>query len=175
MNLKDTSYGEVVSADVYEAEECVIDSFDDAQISREFAVAADAVRLTDEAARKISGPLPNYGNPTPSIIGFAPAECGIHSGPVVISIYGSGFTPESEVHWNGASRSSAFVEKTNMQVVLLQSDLCEIGVNIISVVNPQPGGGISNRVELDVIERKVAYNSSKITSPMTRPLRPYKI
>jgi uncharacterized repeat protein (TIGR01451 family) len=74
----------------------------------------------------------------------------VGAGATTVTINGSGFLATSSVQWNQSSRTTTFVNSTELQVALTASDLAATGTGQIVVVNPAPGGGSSNAVSLAI-------------------------
>ncbi|MCX6050323.1 MAG: beta-propeller fold lactonase family protein [Chloroflexi bacterium] len=86
-------------------------------------------------------------NPAPALTQIAPANTLAHgavSVPVVVTVVGSNFMPGSQVYWNGVLRPSKFIDSTQLEVTLLATDVAADGTGALSVLNPPPGGGVSD-------------------------------
>ena len=63
----------------------------------------------------------------------------------VITINGTGFVSSSVVKWNGtALPTTTFVNNSQLTAAIPNTDLAMPGTGSITVVNPAPGGGVSN-------------------------------
>ena len=67
--------------------------------------------------------------------------------PLVVN--GTGFVPGAIVNWNGTPRITAFVNRSQLRASIL-SDPAVPTTGLITVVNPNPGGGISNALSVPV-------------------------
>jgi uncharacterized repeat protein (TIGR01451 family) len=74
----------------------------------------------------------------------------VGAGATSVTINGSGFLAASSVQWNQSSRTTTFVNSTELQVALTAADLAATGTGQIVVVNPAPGGGASNAASLAI-------------------------
>jgi hypothetical protein len=59
-------------------------------------------------------------------------------------VKGTNFVATSIVQWNGSDRSTEFVSPTRLTATILASDIVASGTASVSVLNPAPGGGVSN-------------------------------
>ncbi|WP_257462244.1 hypothetical protein [Archangium lipolyticum] len=83
--------------------------------------------------------------PTPVVSSLSPGVVSAGSGARVITVYGSGFQPRSQVRWNGEERATSFQAETpdRLGVSLTAADLQTPGEARVTVSNPAPGGGTS--------------------------------
>lgn len=106
-------------------------------------------------------------NPAPSISSLSPATAvarGAQSQPLVVTIQGQGFLPESQARWNGQNRATTYVSPTQLRVTLTALDVGFGGYGSVTVVNQGPGGGVSNPVTLTVFGH-VLYLPMVISAP----------
>ena len=89
------------------------------------------------------------GNPAPAISALGSATVLVGSS-TTITVQGSGFVPASVVQWNGTPRSTTYVSSTQLTATPNYNDFSATGKYPITVVNPAPGGGVSNAVLLEV-------------------------
>jgi trimeric autotransporter adhesin len=82
-------------------------------------------------------------NPVPVITSLSPTSAAAGTGTQAITIAGAGFVPTSVVALNGNPRATLFSSSTQVSVSLAGGDLGFAGVDQITVINPQPGGGSS--------------------------------
>jgi hypothetical protein len=83
------------------------------------------------------------GNPIAVITSLSPPSTVAGSDAIALTVTGSNFLPGSVVRWNGSSRPTLF---TGGQLVaaIPATDIVNAGTAQITVLNPGPGGGISN-------------------------------
>ena len=84
--------------------------------------------------------------PQPSITGLSPTSAQVGSGPLTLTINGSGFTAASSITFNGISHSVSFINSSQLTITLTASDVASAGIFAVIVTNPSPGGGTSNAV-----------------------------
>ncbi|MGO8734065.1 MAG: beta strand repeat-containing protein [Terriglobia bacterium] len=92
----------------------------------------------------------SVGNPVPAITSISPTSVAVGSGAQTLTINGTGFLSTSTVSYNGASRTPAFVNSTQLTLALASTDVAAAGTFPVSVTNPAPGGGTSNVVNFSV-------------------------
>jgi uncharacterized protein (TIGR03437 family) len=112
---------------------------------------------------KVTNPAPGGGtsnglnltivqpNPAPTLTGLNPSTVGAGSGAFTLTLTGTGFTNSSSVWWNGAVRPSVFVNTTTLTLQVPAADIASAGTVEIKVVNPAPGGGTSNSLNLTIV------------------------
>ncbi len=83
-------------------------------------------------------------NPVPLINWINPPSTPPGGMGLMISVYGSGFVPGSTVYWNGLNRSTTFVNTYEVTALISATDTAVAGTAPVTVINPAPGGGISN-------------------------------
>jgi uncharacterized repeat protein (TIGR01451 family) len=95
-------------------------------------------------------------NPVPSISRLSPASAtGTPFGSDFwVAIYGSNFTTDSQVRWNGQLRAKYYSSPTLIYIRVLGSD---IGfpwprLAFVTVSNPAPGGGTSNSYAFNIAD-----------------------
>jgi hypothetical protein len=86
---------------------------------------------------------PGASNPAPVLTSISTNRAAPGSGPVVVTVTGSGFNSNSIVRWNGADRATTLVNGTTLQATIASGDLANAGLGTIAVFNPTPGGGTS--------------------------------
>ena len=89
-------------------------------------------------------------NPVPSLTSILPASARVGSPPFGLTINGSKFVSSSIVQWNGSARTTAFVNGTQLIANINNTDIALVGNASVTVINPAPGGGISNAVSFTV-------------------------
>ena len=100
-------------------------------------------------------------NPAPSLSSLSPTLVGEGSAAVRVTIRGQRFLPGSVVRVDNQARSTAFVSSTQLTALLPASDFARSRTLSIQVYNPEPGGGLSSALSLEVKKR---YPVPRITS-----------
>ena len=61
-----------------------------------------------------------------------------------LTVNGAGFVSGSMVNWNGSPRDTTFVSSSKLTAAIPASDIATASTAAVTVVNPSPGGGVSN-------------------------------
>src|SRR5439155_1110055 len=88
-------------------------------------------------------------NPAPADTCISPSKISGSILPVEVRISGTGFQSNSVVEYDGVPTAYNFVNATSLVITLQVFQLTQ-GLHRIQVVNPPPGGGTSNLLELTV-------------------------
>jgi hypothetical protein len=107
-------------------------------------------------------------NPAPSISSLSPTSLLVGSPAQTLTINGSAFVPTSTVTSNGAAHAATYINTTQLTITLTASDLYALGNYPIVVSNPEPGGGASAPVSLQIYGQ--AQNSPVVGSIVPAPL-----
>jgi len=67
-----------------------------------------------------------------------------------LTVNGAGFVQGSIVNWNGSARVTTFVSPARLTAAILASDLATARSVLVTVLNPFPGGGLSDAVSFGV-------------------------
>jgi hypothetical protein len=67
-----------------------------------------------------------------------------------LTVNGSDFVASSVVQWNGANRSTTYVNSTQLTASIPATDVANAGTAQITVFNPTPGGGTSNALNFTI-------------------------
>jgi len=89
-------------------------------------------------------------NPVPAITGLAPSTAQAGENGFELTVFGSSFTADSVVRWNGSNRSTTFVSAGELTAVITSADQQTAGTYSVTVFNPAPGGGTSNAAQFTV-------------------------
>jgi hypothetical protein len=84
------------------------------------------------------------GNPVPTTTGLSPSSAAAGGAGFTLIVNGTNFTPDSLVRWNGSGRATTYISPTEVRAVITAADVAVVGAATVTVVNPAPGGGISN-------------------------------
>jgi hypothetical protein len=87
----------------------------------------------------ISAPLSfTIHNPIPVITSLSPKSAVSASDTLILTVRGLGFVEGAEVNWNGSPRVTLFASDTELQAIILRSDLAMPGSALVTVTNPAP-------------------------------------
>ncbi|MGH9770161.1 MAG: hypothetical protein ACRD4Q_00430 [Candidatus Acidiferrales bacterium] len=91
-------------------------------------------------------------NPVPAISSLAPSSTPMGAPPPggILTVNGSSFLASSTVALNGITRTTTFVNSTQLTVSVMNSDVASNATIEVTVLNPAPGGGVSNSVPFKV-------------------------
>ena len=90
-----------------------------------------------------AGVVFNINNPSPVVPLISPASATAGDPDLAITATGTGFVVDSVIRWNGSDRSTIFVNSTQVWANVSEADLSTPQTAAVAVVNPGPGGGIS--------------------------------
>lgn len=113
------------------------------------------------------GPTARAQNPVPLISQPLVPEAAAPGGTgFTLTVNGTGFVSGSVVHWNGAARTTHFVDQGRLTANIPGTDIAKAGTAAVNVVNPGPGGGTSgviffpiNRAEVSVSLAETDFNA----------------
>ncbi|HMX29003.1 MAG TPA: putative Ig domain-containing protein, partial [Blastocatellia bacterium] len=88
-------------------------------------------------------------NPAPTLSQLSPNEA-FSGRSVTLTVGGTGFTPNSQIRWNGSPRPTTYVSGTQLTAAIPAGDTATAGAATITVSNPAPGGGTSNSLSLQI-------------------------
>jgi sugar lactone lactonase YvrE len=100
------------------------------------------------------------GNPVAVLASMTPTSAMTGSSALTVTISGSNFLSGSQVEWNGTALSTTFVNATTLTAQIPGSDLTGSTTTTtaaITVVNPTPGGGVSNSLSFSVLAPSSYY------------------
>ncbi len=83
-------------------------------------------------------------NPVPVLTSLAPNTAAVGGPAFNLTVTGSLFVNGAVVNWNGTPRPTAFTSATELVAQIPATDIASVGVASVTVVNPAPGGGVSN-------------------------------
>ncbi len=92
-------------------------------------------------------------NPTPAITSINPSVVAEGGTGFTLTVTGTGFVPGAEVRINGVRRVTTFVSNTQLTAQIPAADIAATGTLNVQVFNPEPGGGASNTVQLEVAKQ----------------------
>ena len=102
-----------------------------------------ALRMT-AASNVLSFTISAPANPVPALTSLAPTSRPAGGAAFTLTVNGSNFVGTSQVRWNGAARTTTFVNAGQVTAAIPASDIVTQGSAQVTVVNPAPGGGTSN-------------------------------
>jgi hypothetical protein len=88
----------------------------------------------------------------PILISIDPTETLVSNQPITVAVYGSGFDASSVVTLDGSDLATTFIDDTELSAEIPNSISRNVGRYEIAVVNPAPGGGTSDSLEILLID-----------------------
>jgi uncharacterized protein (TIGR03437 family) len=89
-------------------------------------------------------------NPSPMLVALNPSSTSAGGGGFTLTVNGLNFVSGSVVRWNGSPRNTNFVTASQLTSLISANDIASAGTASISVLNPAPGGGISNSLTFTI-------------------------
>lgn len=93
---------------------------------------------------------PGGANPVPSISSLSPDVRVAGDAGFKLSVRGGNFVLGAKVQWNGADKVTTMRPDSTLEIALDGPDIAIPGVVPVKVINPAPGGGASNTVNVVV-------------------------
>ena len=82
-------------------------------------------------------------NPAPTITSLSPTSATAGGAAFTLTVNGTGFVSGSVVKFNGAAKTTTFVNATQVTAAITPADIATAGTLNVTVTNPAPGGGTS--------------------------------
>lgn len=119
-------------------------------------------------------PLPEGSNGAPALTSLSPRQAEPGAQALTVVVDGAGFIPGSAARWNGQERPTTRVSGTELRVALSRDDLGAQGLSQLTVVNPAPGGGVSNALNFAVAAAPYVAPGSVVDAAgfQARPVAP---
>ncbi len=89
-------------------------------------------------------------NPVPALTSLNPSAVAVGGSGFILTVKGNNFVPGAVVQFNGGNRATSFVNSTELSAEILNTDIASAASASIRVINPIPGGGISNSLSLTI-------------------------
>src|SRR5262252_1537324 len=86
-------------------------------------------------------------NPAPFISQtLAPAATTPGSATFTLHVSGTNFVSGAAVRWNGSALATTFISSSELSATVPAGNVASLGTATVTVLNPSPGGGVSNAV-----------------------------
>jgi hypothetical protein len=108
-------------------------------------------------------------NPSPEVTALSPIRTRAGTGPLTLTVIGTGFDAFSVVRWNGVTRPTSILSTTSAQATIPPSDLVSTGTALVSVFTPAPGGGTSSALTF-TIDPPPSLTASPVNSTVGSPV-----
>jgi len=89
-------------------------------------------------------------NPTPLLESLSPASVEAGSSQFTLTLYGQDFVPGVKVQWEGTELPTTYVGDTELQAIVVATQVATAGAYPVQAINPTPGGGASNELQFTV-------------------------
>jgi FG-GAP-like repeat/Abnormal spindle-like microcephaly-assoc'd, ASPM-SPD-2-Hydin len=86
------------------------------------------------------------------------------SSQFTLTVNGTGFAPGAVVNWNGSTRATSYISSSQVQAQISAADVAKPGTAFVTVVNPKPGGGVSNTIFFPIQTPAPYAAMSQVTS-----------
>lgn len=96
------------------------------------------------------GSSPPPPNPVPTIATISPNTATRGGTAFTLTVNGSNFVSGVGVQWNGSSRSTTFVNGSQVTAQITSDDILVAQTDTVTVFNPGPGGGTSNSLPFNI-------------------------
>jgi hypothetical protein len=89
-------------------------------------------------------------NPVPTLATVSPVSGLVGGAATTITVTGSGFVSSSTIHWNGTLLATTYASPTSLTALVPAAQLAAAGTELVTVLNPSPGGGTSASVNFTI-------------------------
>jgi hypothetical protein len=89
-------------------------------------------------------------NPVPTLTALSPGSAVAGDPTFTLTVNGSNFVPGAVVLFNGNPRPTTFVSPTQLTAQINDTDVANSGTADVKVLNPAPGGGLSNSLPFSI-------------------------
>ncbi len=113
-------------------------------------------------------PFSVFRNPLPTVTGLSPTGVVAGNPSFTLTVNGSNFVSGAVVRWNGANRTTTFVNSGQLQATIPAGDVGTQGSGQVTAFNPAPGGGTSNALTF-------AINQAPNPVPQVSSLNPNNV
>jgi subtilase family serine protease len=128
-------------------------------IAHDNAGNVESVPATADATTTIVQPQ----NPVPVITKLDPDSTVAGNTGFTLKVSGNSFITTSTVQWNGTPRATTFVSATELSAVITANDVAVAGTASVNVLNPAPGGGLSNLLPFTINSPPTYTISGQVT------------
>ncbi len=110
------------------------------------------VQATDNAGTKVTKAFSiTFENPLPAITNIIPMSKFAGDAAFTLTVNGTNFVNGAKVLWNGNERPTTFVDSTKLTATIPSSDIGSVANAVVTVLNPLPGGGLSNAAAFPIL------------------------
>lgn len=87
--------------------------------------------------------MTTIGMSCPGLVSASPASATAGSGKFTLTITGAGFVPGAVLDWNGAERTTTYVDSSHLTAAIPAADVSQAGPATLVVNNPGPSDSSS--------------------------------
>src|SRR5262249_36786502 len=88
--------------------------------------------------------------PAPVVASLSPSSANAGGAAFTLTVNGNSFAPTAVVKWNGSSRSTTFVNSTQLQAAISGADIAEAGTSQFAGVTAPLGGATSSALPFKI-------------------------
>ncbi len=89
-------------------------------------------------------------NPAPTATSLSPTSATVGGVAFTLTVNGTSFVSTSVVKFNGAAKTTTFVNATQLTAAITAADIATAGTATVTVTNPAPGGGTSGNLSFTI-------------------------
>ena len=107
----------------------------------------------------------------PALSSLSPGSTIVGASAFTLTLNGSGFVSSSVVRWNGANRTTTFVNSSQLRAAIPASDVASAGTAAVTVFSPPPGGGTSGSLPFSVVisTAAIAVSATSVAGGLASP------
>lgn len=98
-------------------------------------------------------------NPAPSLTTLSPSSVNAGSYGFLLTVTGTDFISASTIEWNGVACVTTYLSDTQLEAEIPDTSVAASGSADVTVVNPTPGGGVSQSMTFTILSSPVAVIS----------------
>ena len=129
------------------------------------ATGTDAITVSDPVSGNVaSNPVSLVVQPWPALAlaSLSPATVSAGNVAFTLTVFGSGFSTNSIVEWNGSALSTSYISGSTLQAAVSAAQVANTGSVSITVVNPTIQGGTSSPLTLTIVAPSIDAVSYQI-------------
>jgi len=125
--------------------------------------SSTGIEVTASGTIKVSGVTSD--NPAPTTTGISPTSKTAGDAEFTLTVNGTNFISSSIVRFNGANKTTTYVNSGQLTAIIPASDITSAGSYSVTVYTPTPGGGTSN-AQTFTVDSSIPFCGSGDTSGM---------
>lgn len=118
--------------------------------ARDIAATPDGTTVYATASADNAVVALHTANPSPALTSLAPSSAEAGAAGFTLAVRGEGFVPGATIIWDGAALPTTYVNNTKLTAGIGAGKLGAAGQADVHVVNPTPGGGLSNTLAFTI-------------------------